>query len=133
MRKNSMKNVQINSAVQRELAQIIRRDVKDPRIDPMVSVTSVEVAPDLKTCKAYISVLGGEESLNNTIAGLKRAEGFIRSRLASTVNLRNTPQITFIADRSIEYGVAMIQKIEEVNAAIPDREEEETGDRDGEA
>ena len=132
MRKNSMKNVQINSAVQRELAQIIRRDVKDPRIDPMVSVTSVEVAPDLKTCKAYISVLGGEESLNNTIAGLKRAEGFIRSRLASTVNLRNTPQITFIADRSIEYGVAMIQKIEEVNAAIPDRGDEDPGDGDDE-
>ena len=133
MRKNSMKNVQINSAVQRELAHIISREVKDPRIDPMVSVTSVEVAPDLKTCKAYISVLGGEESLTSTIAGLKRAEGFIRSRLANTVNLRNTPQITFIPDRSIEYGVAMIQKIEEVNAAIPDREEEETGDRDGEA
>ena len=61
MQKNSMKNMRINGEVQRELSNIIRSEVKDPRIAPMTSVVAVEVAPDLKTCKAYISVFGDEE------------------------------------------------------------------------
>ncbi len=68
---------------------------------------AVEVAPDLKTCKAYISVLGDEEAKKETIRGLKTAEGFIRRKLAKTINLRNTPELTFVLDESIEYGVNM--------------------------
>lgn len=116
MRKNSVKNTRINGEVQRELAQIIRGGIKDPRIAPMTSVVAVEVAPDLKTCKAWISVLGDEKAQADTLAGLKSAEGFIRGRLAKTINLRNTPQITFIMDQSIAYGVNMSKKIEEVVA-----------------
>jgi len=126
MRKNSIKNTRINSEVQRALSSIIREEVKDPRVDPLLSVTDVIVAPDLKTAKAYISVLGGQEKLDATIEGLKKAEGYIRSCLAKTVNLRNTPQITFIPDTSIAYGVAMTKRIDEIAAAIPDRTEEET-------
>ena len=74
MQKNSMKNMRINGEVQRELSNIIRSEVKDPRIAPMTSVVAVEVAPDLKTCKAYISVFGDEEAQNNTIKGLNSAE-----------------------------------------------------------
>ena len=107
MRKNSIKNTRINGEVQRELSNIIRGEIKDPRINPLTSVVAVEVAPDLKTCKAYISVLGDEESQAKTLAGLKSAEGFIRSKLAKTVNLRNTPEIRFVLDQSIEYGVKM--------------------------
>lgn len=81
----------------------------------MTSVVAVEVAPDLKTCRAYISVLGDEESQANTLAGLKSAEGYIRSKLARNINLRNTPQIRFVLDQSIEYGVTMSKKIDEVN------------------
>lgn len=125
MRKNSSKNIRINNIVRRELSDIIRNEVKDPRIDPLVSVTSVEVAPDLKTCKAYISVLGSGNAGEETIRGLKSAEGFIRSRLAHTVNLRNTPEIRFILDNSIEYGVMMTRKIEELTAASHEAEEEE--------
>ena len=76
MQKNSMKNMRINGEVQRELSNIIRSEVKDPRIAPMTSVVAVEVAPDLKTCKAYISVFGDEEAQNNTIKGLNSAEGY---------------------------------------------------------
>ena len=115
MRKNSIKNTRINGEVLRELCNIIRGEIKDPRINPMTSVVAVEVAPDLKTCKAYISVLGDEESQANTLAGLKRAEGYIRSKLAKNINLRNTPQIRFVLDQSIEYGVTMSKKIDEVN------------------
>ena len=128
MRKNSIKNTRINGEVHRELSNIIRGEIKDPRIHPMTSVVSVEVAPDLKSCKAYISVLGDEEAQKNTIAGLKSAEGYIRGRLARTVNLRNTPEIRFILDQSIEYGVAMSKLIDDVNER--DKEREAKGEDD---
>ena len=116
MRKNSIKNTRINGEVQRELANIIRGGIKDPRISPLTSVVAVEVAPDLKTCKAYISVLGDGEAQKATLAGLKSAEGYIRRELAHTVNLRNTPEIRFILDQSIEYGVHMSKILDEVTA-----------------
>lgn len=114
MRKNSIKNTRVNAEVQYELANLIREGIKDPRIHPMTSVTGVEVAPDLKTCRAYISVLGDDEAKKNTIAGLKNAEGYIRRQLAKSINLRNTPEIRFILDESIEYGVTMSKLIDEV-------------------
>ena len=115
MRKNSQKNARINAKVQRELADIIRNRLHDPRIGLMTSVVSVYVAPDLKTCKAYISVLGSEEEQERTMEGLHSALGFIRRELASSLNLRNTPEITFIHDQSIGYGVDMIHRIETVS------------------
>ena len=123
MRKNSVKNTRINSEVQKELSMIIR-EVKDPRSHFLTSVTDVQVAPDLKTCKAYISVMGGEEEQQNTLAGLKSAEGYIRRELAHRVNLRNTPELTFILDDSIAYGAAMSKKIADLHVEAYDREEE---------
>ena len=125
MRKNSIKNTRINGEVQRELSNIIRGEIKDPRINPLTSVVAVEGAPDLKTCKAYISVLGDEESQAKTLAGLKSAEGFIRSKLAKTVNLRNTPEIRFVLDQSIEYGVKMSKMIDEVTKDIKSEDDAE--------
>lgn len=125
MRKNSIKNIRINEEVSHALSNIIRGEIKDPRINPMTSVVAVEVAPDLKTAKAYISVLGDEQSQKDTIAGLRSAEGFIRNRLAKSVNLRNTPQFTFILDQSIEYGINMSKKIDEVISAERSEAEEE--------
>ena len=116
MRKNSIKNTRINMEVQRELSEIIRTEVKDPGLnDVMVTVVSVEVTPDLKYCKAYISVFGDEKAREDTLAGLRSAEGYIRGRLAKSINLRNTPEIRFIMDQSIEYGVNMSRLIDEVN------------------
>ena len=125
MRKNSIKNTRINGEVMKELSIIIRQEIKDPRIHMMTSVTDVEVAPDLKTCKAYISVMGIDEEKKNTIAGLRSAEGYIRRQLAKRLNLRNTPEIQFKLDQSIEYGVTMSRLIDEVNRDIPEREEED--------
>ena len=135
MRRNSIKNTRINGEVQKELSSIIRDEIKDPRIHPFTSVTNVFVAPDLKTCKAYISVLGDEEALKETIEGLRSAEGFIRRCLARTVNLRNTPEITFVPDTSIAYAISMSKKIDELrdaeesgapDPADPDDEDAET-------
>lgn len=115
MRKNSVKNRRINDEVQRALASIVR-EIKDPRVSPLTSVTGTEVAPDLKTCKVYISVYGDEQTAQQTMEGLRSAAGFIRGELARTVNLRNTPALTFILDDSIAYGVAMSHRIDEVTA-----------------
>lgn len=124
MRKNSVKNTRINGEVQRALADIIRGGIKDPRINPLTSVVAVEVAPDLKTCKAWISVLGDEKAIEDTLAGLKSAEGYIKNQLAKKINLRNTPEIHFIMDQSIAYGVSMSKLIDDINKNIPNREED---------
>ena len=118
MRKHSIKNTRVNGEVQRELSRIISREIKDPRIAPMTSVVAVEVAPDLKSCKAYISVLGDEQAQQDTLAGLKSAVGYIRRELARTINLRNTPEIRFVLDQSIEYGVNMSKLIDDVTSSL---------------
>ena len=125
MRKNSIKNTRINGEVQRELSNIIRNEIKDPRIHPMTTVVSVEVTPDLKYCKAYISVLGDEEAQKNTIQGLKSAVSYIRRQLAHSINLRNTPQIIFVPDQSIEYGVNMTRLINDVTKDLVIEDESE--------
>lgn len=125
MRKNSVKNTRINSEVQKALADMIRSDIKDPRIAPMTCVTAVEVAPDLKTCKVWISVLGDAQARTSTLAGLKSAEGYLRHQLATTLNLRNTPTLSFISDESTEYGMKMSQMIDDVMMSMPNRDDEE--------
>ncbi len=114
MRKNSVKMIRINREFQRELSTLISMEVKDPRISPMTSVVSVDVAPALKTSKVYVSVLGDAQAQKDTLAGLRSAASFLRSQLAHNLNLRNTPELTFVMDQSIEYGVNMSHMIEDV-------------------
>ncbi len=138
MRKNSIKNDRINKEVMRALADIIRSEIKDPRLDPLTSVMSVEVAPDLKTCKVEISVFGDEEHKNDTLKALRSASGYIRMLLAKRVDLRNTPELTFKLDNSTEYGMEMMKLIDDVmdeqraKAALRGDEEEDTEDDDTE-
>lgn len=124
MRKNSIKNTRVNAEVQRELSNILRGGIKDPRVAPMTSVVAVEVAPDLKTCKAYISVFGDRKVQEDTLDGLRSAERYIRRELARTINMRNTPEIQFVLDQSIEYGVNMSRKIDELTRDLKDGDEE---------
>ena len=118
MRKRSIKNTRVNVEVQRELSSIIRGGLKDPRVAPWTSVVAAEVAPDLKTCKAYISVLGDEKAQSDTIRGLQRAEVYIRRELAHRLNMRNPPEIRFVLDPSIESGVGMSKKLEELTRGL---------------
>lgn len=125
MRKHtSIKNTRINGEVQKELSRIINYEIKDPRIHSMTSVTQVMVTSDLKECKAYISVFGDELAREETLAGLKSATGYIRRELARSINLRNTPEITFIMDDSIEYAINMSKKIDDVLKNDESSEEE---------
>lgn len=133
MKKRSIKNTRINTEVQRELSNIIRSGIKDPRVAPWTSVVAAEVAPDLKTCKAYISVLGDEKAQTDTIEGLNSAVGYIRRELARTLNMRNTPEIRFILDQSIEYGVNMSKKIDEVTKDMKERDASEREQENQEA
>ena len=115
MRKNSNKNRRINGEVMKVISEAIRYS-KDPRISPFTSVMDVEVAPDLKTCKVSVTVMGNEEDRARTQEGLKSASGYIRSTLAKELNMRYTPEIRFIMDDSIEYAINMSKKIDEVTA-----------------
>ena len=115
MRKNSIKNIRINGEVQKVISEAIRYS-KDPRISPMTSVMDVEVAPDLKTCKVWVSVMGDDEDRLRTEEGLKSAAGYIRSTVARELNMRNTPELRFIMDDSIEYAINMSKMIDEVAA-----------------
>ena len=120
MRKNSIKNTRINEAVRQELSMLISREVKDPRVDMMATVTRAIVATDLKTCKVYISVYGDEQKKEETMAGLKSSEGFLRRMLAKNLNLRNTPELFLILDESLDYAMYMSGKIDALS-----REEQE--------
>lgn len=108
--------------VQRELGTLIR-ELKDPRIAVMTTVVAVEVATDLKTAKVFISVLGDGQAKEETMEGLKSAKGFLRKELAHTINLRNTPELEFVYDESIEYGMKLSKMIDDLHV---DSEEEES-------
>jgi ribosome-binding factor A len=131
MRKNSNKNKRINGEVMKVISEAIRYS-KDPRISPMTSVMDVEVAPDLKTCKVWVTVMGDDEDRLRTAEGLKSASGYIRSTLAKELNMRYTPELRFIMDDSIEYAINMSKIIDEVaakdNEARAARGEEVTED-----
>ena len=115
MRKNSVKNIRVNTEVMRVIAEAIRF-LKDPRIAPFTSVTDVNVAPDLKTCKVFVSVLGDDAALDRTMEGLHSAAGHIRSVVARELNMRKTPELIFLPDKSASYAIHISQKIDEVIA-----------------
>lgn len=117
MRKNSVKNSVVNGEVLRALAEIIRSEIKDPRVPEFTSVVAVDVAPDLKNCEAYISVLGDDQVAEDALKGLNSASGYIRKCLAGKLNMRHTPDIHFHIDQSIAYGVNMSHMIDEVISA----------------
>ncbi|PKM96069.1 MAG: ribosome-binding factor A [Firmicutes bacterium HGW-Firmicutes-1] len=114
MRKANNRITRINEEIKHELSNIIRTGLKDPRVTPLASVLRVETTPDLKHCKIFISVLGNEEVRKSTEEGLKSSSGYIKGELARKVNLRLTPELHFVMDQSIEYGINMSKLIDDV-------------------
>ena len=111
----------INDEIMKELSQIIRGELKDPRIGAMTSVIRVETTQDLKYCKVYVSVLGGDTEKENVMKGLKNASGFIRRLIAQRINLRYTPEFTFKLDESAEYAIHMEQLIDQISKDLKER------------
>lgn len=103
----------ISEEVKRELSAVIR-ELKDPRLPVMLTVVAVKVTKDLKVAKAYISIMGDEQAKKNGIDALKSAAGFIRREIGHRLNLRNTPEFTFVADDSIEYGAHINEILREL-------------------
>jgi len=107
--------IRINDEIKKEVSEIIRSELKDPRVGVMTSVLRVDTTNDLKYCKIFVSVLGSEDEKKEVMEGLKNASGFIRKMIALRINLRNTPEIRFILDNSIEYSIKISKLIDEVN------------------
>ena len=101
----------ISEEIRKEISDIIRTEVKDPRIAEMFSIVKTEVTGDLRYAKVYFSVLGTEEESRNTLDGLKNASGFIRRELGSRMDIRYIPELQFIPDHSIEYSVEISRKL----------------------
>ncbi|MBQ3134682.1 MAG: 30S ribosome-binding factor RbfA [Oscillospiraceae bacterium] len=107
----------INEEIQRELSDLIRT-VKDPRVTGLISVTAVDTTPDLKFCKVYISVLD-KSDVNQVLKGLKSAAGWLRRELGRTLNLRATPELTFVRDDSIDQGAHILDLLRDPNVVKP--------------
>ena len=107
----------INEEIQRELSSLIRT-VKDPRVTGMISVTAVNTTPDLKFCKVYISVLD-KSDVAQVLKGLKSASGYLRRELGHALNLRNTPELTFVRDDSIDHGAHILDMLRDPNVVKP--------------
>ena len=97
-------------------------EVKDRRLSPMVSITDTVVAPDLKTAKVYISVLGDDKERQDSLIALENASGFLRSRVAEILNWRITPKFTFKADNSMEYAAHISKLLEQTKTSVSDKE-----------
>ncbi|MCR5213187.1 MAG: 30S ribosome-binding factor RbfA [Eubacterium sp.] len=128
MRGNNSRGARVNSDMQRVLSHVIQFEIKDPRVSKLVSVSKCQVTNDLKEAKCYISVLGNDEDGESTIKGLDSAKGFIRKRVAESLNMRYTPELHFILDKSIEYGVMMSKKIDDILANDSEKDQENSLD-----
>ena len=105
----------INEEVKREVSNIIKNEIKDPRLTAMVSVTDVKVTRDLRYAKVFVSIFGkNDEEKNNTFVALKNASGYIRKEIGQRINLRYNPQIIFELDDSINYGMHIEELIQRV-------------------
>ena len=104
----------IKEEFRRELASIFR-EIKDPRLSSMVSVTGVEITKDLKYAKVYVSVMGTQEEKESSLTALKSATGFIKREIGARLNLRGVPHPTFVLDNSIDYGAHINEMIKKIN------------------
>lgn len=122
----SLRQTRVGEQMKKELGEIIGRKIKDPRIG-FVTVTDVQVTGDLQQATVFISVLGDEEQRENTLKGLAKAKGFIRSEIGQRIRLRKTPEITFEFDESIDYGNridSLLYQIKEENHSKENKENE---------
>jgi ribosome-binding factor A len=122
MSRNATRLGRIADQIQRDLAELIRTEVKDPRIG-LVTLTGVEMSSDSRHAKVYFTVLGEAEATRHAQDGLQRASGFLRSRLAGSLRLRVMPELHFVYDTSVEHGVRLSRLIDEAVASAGHRDD----------
>lgn len=111
---NNARLTRINDEILKEVAEIIRAELKDPRLDKMIVVTRVNTTNDLKQCKIYVSIMGSEDEKKEALIGLKNSAGFIRKQIASRLNLRNTPELAFVVDDSLDESYRISKILDEI-------------------
>lgn len=116
--KNNNRIGRIDEEYRKELSQIIGYELKNPNVTGLISVTKVKVTQDLKYAKVYVSILNSK-NIEETMEGLKKSSGFIRTELAKRINLRNTPELIFEIDDSMEYGAKIDSILKEI---LPEKE-----------
>ena len=114
MPKNEARLNRINEELKKELSQVLNYELKNPNVTGMLSVTRVKITPDFKYAKVYVSILNSK-NIKKTMEGLKESAGFLRSKLAKTVNLRITPELVFELDDSLEYGARIDSILKDLN------------------
>ncbi|MGI6160853.1 MAG: 30S ribosome-binding factor RbfA [Christensenellales bacterium] len=119
---SQIRSDRINEEVKKAVSEVIRKDIKDPRLSPNCVVTKAEVTKDLKFAKIYVSVLGDEKERKDTMASLSNAAGYIRHRLGGLIDIRRLPQLTFKLDTSIEYGIHIANVIRSIKQRDEERE-----------
>lgn len=124
MPKDHSRPRRVAEQIRRELAELLQLEVKDPRVG-MVTLTDVEVTPDYAHAKVYFTLLDQVHTLDETLVGLNRAAGYLRSQLAHRMRLRVTPQLHFVFDGSVARGVHLSQLIEEAISLEADKSGEE--------
>ena len=124
MQKNNARFERINEELKKETSHIISYELKNPNITGLISVTKVKITPDLKYAKIYVSILNSKNE-KETLEGLKKSSGFIRTQIAKRINLRITPELDFVRDDSIEYGARIDSILKEIKPSAPKEEKEE--------
>ena len=114
MPKNEARLNRINEELKKELSQVLNYELKNPNVTGILSVTRVKITPDFKYAKVYVSILNSK-NIKKTMEGLKESSGFLRSKLAKTINLRITPELVFELDDSLEYGARIDSILKDLN------------------
>ena len=117
----------VSEQIRRELAELIRAEVKDPRVG-MVSVTEVQVTPDYAHAKVFFSTLSGSASVDGVLEGLQKASGFLRRELGKRIRIHTTPQLHFVFDQSLERGADLTRLIQQAVAVSGEEQSEDAGD-----
>jgi ribosome-binding factor A len=117
----SRRSERTSKLIQREISELLEREVNDPRLSKFVSVTEVSLSPDLKHAKVYVSTLGTETNKEDLLAGFNNASGFLRKELAAHIRLKQIPQLSFHYDDSIERGARLLKLISELSTDEDDR------------
>jgi ribosome-binding factor A len=110
----SRRTLRLNRAIQQEISRLIEKELKDPRLTGLVSITEVALSEDLRHARVYVSTIGDAEAKSQTLEGFKAASGFIRREVSTNLRMRHAPEFTFEYDNSIEHGAAMLQILEQV-------------------
>ena len=125
MPKDYSRSRRISEQIQRELAELVRLELKDPRVTGLLTITDVEVSADQSHAKVFFTLLGDETRVKETTTGLARAAGFLRTQLAQRMKLRTVPTLEFKYDASVERGMKLSRLIDEAVGSAPKRKADE--------